>query len=86
MFILRYINIVLLLLFVQTDMTADLPDNHFGGKKVTTVEGADTPVFLALLPSGVKEPNGQFLLQRKVYDFINTDVSIQISSRTTTVN
>ncbi|XP_011683482.2 carbonyl reductase [NADPH] 1-like [Strongylocentrotus purpuratus] len=64
--------------FVQTDMTAHLPDNQYGYNKVTTVEGADTPVFLALLPPGVKEPNGQFLLKRKIYDFINTDVSIQI--------
>ncbi|XP_030845713.1 carbonyl reductase [NADPH] 1-like [Strongylocentrotus purpuratus] len=64
--------------FVQTDMTADLPETeHDDSIKITTVEGADTPVFVALLPPGVKEPNGQFLLRRKVYDFLNTDVIIQ---------
>ncbi|XP_041478894.1 carbonyl reductase [NADPH] 3-like isoform X3 [Lytechinus variegatus] len=64
--------------FVLTDMTSDLPDNNFGGIRVSTVEGADTPVFLALLPSKVTEPNGKFLLRRKEYDFVNTDVLMQI--------
>ncbi|XP_063964813.1 carbonyl reductase [NADPH] 1-like [Lytechinus pictus] len=64
--------------FVLTDMTSDLPDNNFGGIRVSTVEGADTPVFLALLPSKATEPNGKFLLKRKEYDFVNTDVLMQI--------
>ena len=64
--------------FVLTDMTADLPDNFYGGNRVTTAEGADTPVFLALLPPCAKEPKGQFLMRRKAYDFVTTDVTIQI--------
>ncbi|XP_030846510.1 carbonyl reductase [NADPH] 1-like [Strongylocentrotus purpuratus] len=64
--------------FVYTDMTAHLPEDHFGGNRVTTAEGADTPVFLALLCSGTKGPKGKFLLRRKVYDFLHTDVSIKM--------
>ncbi|XP_041478540.1 carbonyl reductase [NADPH] 1-like isoform X2 [Lytechinus variegatus] len=64
--------------FVSTDLTAHLPANHYGGTKITTVEGVDTPVFLALLPPGADGPNGEFLLRRKSYDFLHTDVTIDI--------
>lgn len=30
-------------------------------------QGADTPVYLALLPEGTKEPHGQFVMDRKVH-------------------
>ncbi|XP_041477911.1 carbonyl reductase [NADPH] 1-like [Lytechinus variegatus] len=64
--------------FVNTDMTADLPAHSYGAIKISAVEGADTPVFLALLPSKAQEPSGKFFLRRKEYDFVNTDVSVQI--------
>ncbi|XP_071495584.1 carbonyl reductase [NADPH] 1-like [Diadema antillarum] len=64
--------------FVHTDMTANLSDDFYGGKKVSIVEGADTPVYLATLPAGSTEPHGKFLLRRQVYDFINSDMEIQI--------
>ncbi|XP_018654148.1 putative carbonyl reductase [Schistosoma mansoni] len=45
--------------FVDTDMT-----DHKGVK--TTDEGADTPFYLATLPIDSKEPNNQFVYERKV--------------------
>uniref|UniRef100_A0A1I8G5G5 carbonyl reductase (NADPH) n=2 Tax=Macrostomum lignano TaxID=282301 RepID=A0A1I8G5G5_9PLAT len=45
--------------YVDTDMTS-----HKGPK--TIYEGADTPVYLATLPPGIKEPIGEHLYERKV--------------------
>uniref|UniRef100_A0A914VNU0 carbonyl reductase (NADPH) n=1 Tax=Plectus sambesii TaxID=2011161 RepID=A0A914VNU0_9BILA len=45
--------------YVNTDMT-----NHKGS--LTIEEGADTPVYLALLPPGTTDPKGKFVYQRKV--------------------
>ena len=41
---------------------------NLGGSKASKSpdEGADTPVFLALLPQGASEPHGQFFEERKV--------------------
>ncbi|XP_041485649.1 carbonyl reductase [NADPH] 1-like [Lytechinus variegatus] len=64
--------------FVYTDMSAHLPDDYFGGTRITTVEGADTPVFLALLAPGAEGPNGEFIFRRKSYDFLHTDVTLII--------
>ncbi|KAK3719843.1 hypothetical protein RRG08_040145 [Elysia crispata] len=48
--------------YVDTDMTS-----HKG--KLTIDEGAETPVFLAMLPPGVKEPRGQFVREKAVADW-----------------
>ena len=32
--------------------------------------GADTAVYLALLPAGITEPNGQLVANRKIVDFV----------------
>ncbi|PAA74166.1 hypothetical protein BOX15_Mlig027870g3, partial [Macrostomum lignano] len=45
--------------YVDTDMSS-----HRGPK--TIYEGADTPVYLATLPPGIKEPIGEHLYERKV--------------------
>jgi hypothetical protein len=45
--------------YVDTDMS-----NHKGS--LTIEQGADTPVYLALLPADTTEPKGQFVYQRKV--------------------
>jgi carbonyl reductase 1 len=47
--------------YVATDMSS------FKGTK-TADEGADTPVYLALLPPGVTEPRGQFVSERKTVE------------------
>lgn len=36
------------------------------GATYSLEEGADTPVYLSLLPAGTKEPNGKYVSQRKV--------------------
>jgi len=45
--------------YVSTDMTS-----HKGHKKVE--EGADTPLYLALLPPNVESPRGCFVSERKI--------------------
>lgn len=53
---------------VDTDMT--------GGRfkdMLTPDQGADTPVYLALLPAQVKEPKGKYLSKREVVPFPPTD-------------
>uniref|UniRef100_A0A914VLT2 carbonyl reductase (NADPH) n=1 Tax=Plectus sambesii TaxID=2011161 RepID=A0A914VLT2_9BILA len=49
--------------YVNTDMT-----NHKGS--LTIEEGADTPVYLALLPPDTTEPKGEFVYERKVIPWI----------------
>ncbi|XP_052826023.1 carbonyl reductase [NADPH] 3 isoform X2 [Octopus bimaculoides] len=48
--------------YVATDMT-----RYLGYK--TIEEGADTPVYLALLPPNVKEPRGQFVVDRQIREW-----------------
>ncbi|CAI9726670.1 Hypothetical predicted protein [Octopus vulgaris] len=48
--------------YVSTDIT-----NHLGPR--TIEEGADTPVYLALLPPNVKEPRGQFVVDRQIREW-----------------
>lgn len=48
--------------YVDTDMSS-----HKGPKTID--EGADTPIYLALLPEGTKSPAGDFVADRKVYKF-----------------
>jgi carbonyl reductase 1 len=43
--------------------------SHKGG--LTIDEGAETPVYLALLPANVTEPNGKFVFQKKVTEWIH---------------
>ncbi|XP_055331366.1 carbonyl reductase [NADPH] 1-like [Paramacrobiotus metropolitanus] len=50
--------------YVDTDMT-----NHQG--HLTVQEGADTPVYCALLPKDKNIPRGQYLSHRKVVDWVN---------------
>ncbi|XP_056021847.1 carbonyl reductase [NADPH] 1-like isoform X1 [Ostrea edulis] len=45
--------------YVDTDMTS-----HKGRKTID--QGADTPIYLALLPPGSKSPAGNFLSERKI--------------------
>ncbi|XP_060075210.1 carbonyl reductase [NADPH] 1-like [Ylistrum balloti] len=45
--------------YVQTDLTS-------GQGKKTPEQGADTPLYLALLPSNVTSPNGEFVSDREV--------------------
>ncbi|XP_022336941.2 carbonyl reductase [NADPH] 1-like isoform X3 [Crassostrea virginica] len=45
--------------YVDTDMTS-----HKGHKTID--QGADTPLYLALLPPGTKSPNGNFVSERKI--------------------
>lgn len=49
--------------YVSTDMTS-----HKG--TLTIEEGAETPVYLALLPPNVGEPNGKFVFQKKPMEWI----------------
>ncbi|XP_066929934.1 carbonyl reductase [NADPH] 3-like [Clytia hemisphaerica] len=55
--------------FVDTDMTQHMIANN----KKTVDEGADTPVYLALLSPDVKEPRGKFLRSREVEAFPPTN-------------
>jgi len=32
------------------------------------IAGADTPLYLALLPEGVSSPRGEFVIERKIVD------------------
>lgn len=48
--------------YVDTDMTS-----HKGTKTID--EGADTPIYLAFLPEGIKSPAGEFVADRTVYKF-----------------
>lgn len=48
--------------YVKTDMT------DFKGFK-TVEEGADTPLFVALLPPGATSPKGKFISEREVKEF-----------------
>lgn len=50
--------------FVNTSMTGG---NH--ATALTPDEGADTPIYLALLPANVNEPKGCFVKSRKVSPF-----------------
>ncbi|XP_029640283.1 carbonyl reductase [NADPH] 1 [Octopus sinensis] len=49
--------------YVDTDMSS-----HKGPKTID--EGADTPVYLALLPPNVKEPRGNFVSERQIHKWI----------------
>jgi carbonyl reductase 1 len=48
--------------YVNTDMTS-------GKGKLTIDQGAETPLYLALLPAGAKEPRGQYVSELKVQDW-----------------
>uniref|UniRef100_A0A3B1K6Y7 carbonyl reductase (NADPH) n=1 Tax=Astyanax mexicanus TaxID=7994 RepID=A0A3B1K6Y7_ASTMX len=48
--------------WVRTDMAGQSADK-------TPEEGAETPVYLALLPEGAKEPHGRFLSDKKVEEW-----------------
>ncbi|GAB1599739.1 carbonyl reductase [NADPH] 1-like [Argonauta hians] len=48
--------------YVDTDMTS-----HKGHKTID--EGADTPVYLALLPPNVKEPRGNYVSERQIKEW-----------------
>ncbi|XP_014770353.1 carbonyl reductase [NADPH] 1 isoform X2 [Octopus bimaculoides] len=48
--------------YVDTDMTS-----HKGHKTID--EGADTPVYLALLPPNVKEPRGNYVSERQIHEW-----------------
>ncbi|KAK3769876.1 hypothetical protein RRG08_036921 [Elysia crispata] len=48
--------------YVDTDMSS-----HKG--TLTIDEGAETPVYLALLPSNVKEPKGRFVKKKEISDW-----------------
>ncbi|XP_029640186.1 carbonyl reductase [NADPH] 3 [Octopus sinensis] len=48
--------------YVATDMTC-----YLGPR--TIEEGSDTPVYLALLPPNVKEPRGQFVVDRQIREW-----------------
>ena len=58
--------------YVATDI-----NNHAGQKSVA--EGADSIVYLALLPPSVNgeqiKPRGEFVYERRVYDWVNVEVS-----------
>ncbi|XP_061163370.1 carbonyl reductase [NADPH] 1-like isoform X3 [Saccostrea echinata] len=55
--------------YVDTDMTS-----HKGPKTID--EGADTPIYLALLPEGTTSPAGEFVADRKVKSWSeNTQIS-----------
>ena len=58
--------------YVATDI-----NNNAGQKSVA--EGADSIVYLALLPPSVNgeqiEPRGEFVYERRVYDWVNVEVS-----------
>lgn len=45
--------------YIKTDMSS-----HRGGG--TLEQGADTPVYLATLPSDVRSPRGEFVAERKI--------------------
>lgn len=45
--------------YIKTDMSS----NKGGG---TLEQGADTPVYLAVLPVNVRSPRGEFVAERKV--------------------
>ncbi|VDP48803.1 unnamed protein product [Soboliphyme baturini] len=49
--------------YVDTDMTS-----HKG--PLTPAQGAETPVYLAMLPSHATQPKGQFVFQKKVIDWM----------------
>jgi len=51
--------------YVATDMSS-----HKGS--LTIDEGAETPVYLALLPANVAEPNGKFVYLKKPIEWINS--------------
>ncbi|XP_041478699.1 carbonyl reductase [NADPH] 3-like [Lytechinus variegatus] len=59
--------------FLKTRFTA-----HFDEEKmkqmITPDQGADTPVYLALLPPETKDLQGQFLFRREIKDFYNNDI------------
>lgn len=55
--------------YVATDMSS-------GEGAKTTDEGADTPVYLALLPPNTKSPVGEFVAERKIINW-NTDWKVE---------
>lgn len=50
--------------YVDTDMTRKF-EHPLPAPKVTPQEGADTPVYLALLPNGSTSPLGRFIVGRE---------------------
>ncbi|XP_041478953.1 carbonyl reductase [NADPH] 1-like [Lytechinus variegatus] len=53
--------------FVDTDMTSNIDPRVPGFPKLSVAEGADTPVYLALLPPGTKDMHGNFVMNRKPF-------------------
>ncbi|XP_041478392.1 carbonyl reductase [NADPH] 1-like isoform X2 [Lytechinus variegatus] len=59
--------------YVATGMTA----HHTGEKakhRLTPDQGADTPVYLSLLPAGTTNIQGKFLYKREIKDFFTVDI------------
>eukprot|EP00057_Strongylocentrotus_purpuratus_P013025 XP_011667499.1 PREDICTED: carbonyl reductase [NADPH] 1 isoform X1 [Strongylocentrotus purpuratus] len=57
--------------YVETGMTA----HHSGAqKRLTPDQGADTPVYLSLLPAGTTDLQGKLLSKRKVKNFFEEDI------------
>lgn len=59
--------------YVDTSMTA----HHSGERTKSRIgpdEGADTPVFLALLPPNTTGIQGEFLAKRQIYNFFKNEV------------
>jgi len=59
--------------YVTTNMTAHHNEAMLKNQ-ITPDHGADTPVYLALLPPGTTDLQGQFLSRRRVKDFYNNDI------------
>ncbi|XP_071506814.1 carbonyl reductase [NADPH] 1-like [Diadema antillarum] len=59
--------------YVDTPMTAHHSAER-AKNRITVEEGADTPVYLSLLPPGTTGIQGCFLSRRTIYDFFNNPV------------
>nr|XP_054767991.1 carbonyl reductase [NADPH] 1-like [Lytechinus pictus] len=59
--------------FLKTSFTAHF-DEETMKQMISPDQGADTPVYLALLPPETKDIQGQFLFRREIKDFYKNDI------------
>ncbi|XP_054767991.2 carbonyl reductase [NADPH] 3-like [Lytechinus pictus] len=59
--------------FLKTSFTAHF-DEETIKQMISPDQGADTPVYLALLPPETKDLQGQFLFRREIKDFYKNDI------------